>query len=475
MNCKQCGASIDEGLKFCPNCGAVVATDAVSPLASADSVDTPASEFQTTADTASVQTGDSAFEPAADSISSVPEASADSVTSNPMPNNIPPQPANPTPSGNANAYANPYPSNTIPNGVPYDPTTNPIPPMNGQQPKKKKKVGLIVLLICIPVLLILIVIGCIIGFGVSMGTKGANAVDDYWTAYVNGSGEDMAEMVPDEYWDYISETYDLTEEEAVTGMNLYLADASEALGGNLSYDWNQTAVQVGFGSTDTLDEVRSTLSGYGLDCSSGIGISMNATVTGDSDTDEQSFALWEVKIDGDWYNVSAMSDFDTVCGSGYADTAKYTAEFGDAMDSFWMAFSSADASAMSTMVPDEFWDFLSSQYSVDQSTAEEYLVQYLQDGLAQSYGSAEDLSIVSTITDVVDYEEEDLATMNEGMEEFGLNGDAIKDIYVDLAITNADGDQTDSTYVTMTSIGDSWYVYDAMYYFVDACNYYGEA
>ncbi len=473
MNCKQCGASIDDGQKFCPNCGAFMDAELTAPLASADAVDTPATDVQPAADTASAQTGDAAFEPAADSIDSVPEAAAAPVASNPMPSSEAPQPQNPIP--NANSYANPYPTNAIPNGVPYDPTTNPIPPMNGQQPKKKKKVMLIVLLICIPVLLILIAVACVVVFGVSLGTKGAEAVDDYWTAYVNGSGEDMAEMVPDTYWDYISETYDLTEDEAVACMNMFLADSAEQLGGNLRYDWSQKGVQVGFGSSNTLDDVKDAINAYGLDCSSGIGVGMDATITGESDTDEQSFAVWEVKIDGDWYNVTVMTDFDTVCSSSYADNAKNAAEFGDAMDSFWMAFSSADASAMSTMVPEAFWDFLSNQYAVDQTTAEGYLTQYLQDGLTQAYGSTDDLSIVSTITSVEAYEEEDLATINEGMEEFGLSGDAVSDVYVDLAITNADGNQDDSTYVTMTSIGDSWYVYDAMYYFVDACNTYGEA
>lgn len=84
------------------------------------------------------------------------------------------------------------PGNTIPggagvppvNGTPYDPTTNPIPPM-GQQPKKKKKTGLIVAIILIPILIILIIIGVIVGIGVNMGTKGAKTVDKYWDAHVN--------------------------------------------------------------------------------------------------------------------------------------------------------------------------------------------------------------------------------------------------------------------------------------------------
>ena len=223
MNCKNCGTAVEDGKKFCPNCGTPLTEDTPTPMPEAvpDAVpDMPETAPILDAPEQMPDAAPEAPQPA-------PETSA--PQSQAAPQAQPQQPA-----GGENPYA--MPGNTIPggagvppvNGTPYDPTTNPIPPM-GQQPKKKKKTGLIVAIILIPILIILIIIGVIVGIGVNMGTKGAKTVDKYWDAHVNCDAEALADLCPDDFWNYISDTYDLTEEEAVDAMGRYRQVWSEGL------------------------------------------------------------------------------------------------------------------------------------------------------------------------------------------------------------------------------------------------------
>ena len=78
------------------------------------------------------------------------------------------------------------------------------------------------------------------------------------------------------------------------------------------------------------------------------------------------------------------------------------------------------------------------------------------------------------ITQVDDYEAEDMADMNDGLDEYGLSGDDMKDVYSDLEITYGDESDSQSSSVILTQIDGKWYIYDCMYYLTEACYYYGD-
>lgn len=463
MFCKQCGIEVEDDKKFCPNCGNALENTVADPVPEAIPDAVP-----DTAVTPDIPPVTAAPESAA---APTPETGSTAENSYAAGSAIPTSAANPydTTGSMPGSTPNPIPG-AVPGGMPYDPTMNPVPPMNQPPKKKKKKVWLIVLLICIPILLIVIVVACLFGYGVSVGKQGAEAVNDYWDAYVNGSGETFAEMVPDDFWTYISDTYDVTEEEAVAGMNLYLQEVSDELGGDLSYDWSQNGVQYGFGSTDTLDDVREVTDTYGLEISSGIGIGINGTVTGTSDSEDHDFAMWIVKIDGEWYNVSVMSDFESVCQSDYIGAAKYEAEYGDLMETYWNAVINADAKTMSTLVPDAWWDLIDEEYGCSQSEAEGYLVETLQELVSSEFGDTTDLSVSVQVTGATEYEDGDLEDLNEGLDTYGVAGEEAVDVDVNVLIGD---EESTATYVTMTKINGEWYVYDAMFYYATACYTYG--
>ena len=413
MTCKKCGTAVEDGKKFCPTCG--------NPLTE-------------------------------------PEAAAPT----PEPTPAPEPTAAPTGSGIPNAAANPF---EMPQGqTPYDSTVNPVPPV-GQPPKKKKKTGLIVALILIPILLILIVVGVIVGIGVNLGTKAAKNNDAYWSAHVNCDGEALAELCPDSFWDYISDTYDLSEEDAVAAMNQYMQDYSDTLGGDLSYKMEQNGVTAGMGNSAQLDPVREDTDKFGLKVSTGVCIDATCTVTGADDSDSDDYSLWTVKIDGKWCSLSAMDDFDQLCDSDYAASAKYIAEFGDMAQTYWSAVVNADAAAMSTLVPDSWWELVDAEYGVSQSDAESYLTSMLEEMVSSSFGEDETPELSVDVTGGTDVADEDLAELNDGLETYGIAGDAA----VNVSMTVKMNEDSNDTYITMTQIDGQWYVYDAMYSYATAC------
>ena len=134
----------------------------------------------------------------------------------------------------------------------------------------------------------------------------------------------------------------------------------------------------------------------------------------------------------------------------------------------------ADGETLGTYVPDAMWDFLKEQYGCDKNAAVDYLSQYLDESLASAYDTDDAIIVDQKITQVDDYEAEDMADMNDGLDEYGLSGDDMKDVYSDLEITYGDESDSQSSSVILTQIDGKWYIYDCMYYLTEACYYYGD-
>ena len=212
MICKNCGFDITGGESFCPNCGAATAGAPSQP------------------------------------------------TGNPIPSPIPspiPTPASADPGAGATTALPPQDAPGF---------GGPVPPVTPMEPpkKKKKKTLLIVLLILIPVLLIIAAIVTIFLIGKNLYDHTEKGLNAYWTAYVEEDGQAMADQVPDSYWDYIADTYDFTEEECVAGMNYYLNQYADGLGGDLSYTMKTNGFQYNTGSSvkgEGAKDVQSRMTG----------------------------------------------------------------------------------------------------------------------------------------------------------------------------------------------------------------------
>lgn len=432
--CQYCGAPIGEGEKFCAGCGKPVEAAAQEPA----------------------QTADNAVSP------------------NPDP--TPEQNSNPDPTPEQNPNPDPTPEqnpNPIPGAIP-----NPIPDAAASSdavpPKKKKKTWKLVLAIVIPIVLVIIIAFAVLFFFAnSLINRGTENVDHYWQAYVDCDSQKLVDSVPDAYWDYISEEYGYSEAECKDGVAYLMAEKQETLGETLSYTWERKGFAFGSGNSDTLSEVRDQLEEFGLECSSGVGITVDATLSGDiSDEDYHNLGMWTVKIDGDWYDVTAMVDIDTLCENGYVEMAQYEKLYREPIMSYWNAFYANDVDAISALMPSQLWDFLEETYDADQATAEGYMQQYINDILVYSELQDATITFTPTIIGVEAYDADEVDDLNEFLGD-GLKSENYQTVYYDYTM-DADGESMDdSSSSVMMQLGDTWYIYDGIYYFIDACYYYG--
>lgn len=347
---------------------------------------------------------------------------------------------------------------------------NPVPVQN---PQPKKKTGKVVLIVVLAIVLVLVLlVGGTVLYFYSLIHRAETYTDTYWQAYEDCDGAALTESVPDAYWDYIAETYGYTEAECLDGVTYYMEQQQEALGEPLTISWERTGVSVGLADNDTLSEVQEQMEAYDLDCSLGAAITMDAMLEGADDSESYTkFGLWAVKIDGAWYNASAMHDIETACEEGYVEMAQYQALYLESITTYWNAFYASDLDTMSAMMPDVLWDFLETQFGVDQSTVQACMQQYIADILYYSDLTDNKITFEPTITSVEAYDKDEIAEINAYLGN-GLSTDVYEMVAFDYVMT-ADGESIeDSSASVMMQIDDTWYLYDGIYYFIDACYYY---
>ena len=74
--------------------------------------------------------------------------------------------------------------------------------------------------------------------------------------------------------------------------------------------------------SEMLKDANDFLSDFDLKADAGVGVEMDATVSGDSDSEDYSFSMWSVKIDGKWYIYDCMYYLTEACyyyGDGSSD------------------------------------------------------------------------------------------------------------------------------------------------------------
>ncbi len=275
MNCKNCGAPVPDGTGFCSNCGAKV------------------------------------------EVAQQPAAQQPVQQPNPQ-QPIPPQ------QGQQQPFQQPFQqAQAVPNQAFYQGQAQPFPQPNGmpEQPPKKKKTGLIILII---VLVVLIVGGAVVGTifllknkdkddkDKTKGDSAESTVSAYYDAILNGDVDAMMSLVPDNYLDYMIETYDIDEDavkdELQTLMEDELADWEEDYGANieLTVKCNDEEVAEQSEIDDLNDELEE--SGWDFTITEGYTYSVDVTFNGDDDEYTETYDdVAVLKVDGKWFNSDAMS------------------------------------------------------------------------------------------------------------------------------------------------------------------------
>lgn len=451
MNCKICGAEMQPEERFCPNCG-----NAVQQSEPAQPGEMPQQAAQ------------------------VPEQVAEPMVQQ-APQGQPgemPQQAEAIPQPAANP-TQPPPKADSSSGTEVPPMSDGMPmPAGAGMPakakRKRSKVGLILTLSIIPVIILLIIVIVLMFKANAMQKATDQSVESYWAAFTSVDGEGYAALVPDGYWDYISETYDFSKEECIAGMELFLQENADSLGGDLSYEWESTGFEYNLGESGDSEgakDLKKHMAKYGLEYSASLGVSMDVTVEGASDSQAYSDTnAWLAKVDGKWYNLNAMVDFESICEEGYAQTAVYQQKFGEPMEKFWAAFYQNELDTIVGMLPEQTWDLIEANFGCDQTTAESYMQSYLdsvQEGL--EIQDSKSVTLDLTVTNVDEATDDEVQEYNDAFSDYGMEITAVEYVTVNYDAVIDGESESDSFESTMIEMDGQWYVYDGIYLATEAC------
>ena len=148
------------------------------------------------------------------------------------------------------------------------------------------------------------------------------AVINYYTAILNGDVDAMMNLVPDNYLDYMIETYDIDKDavknELQTLMKDELADWEDNYGTNIKLNVHFNDEEVA--EQSEVDELNDQLeeSGWDFTITEGYTYSVDVTFNGDDDEYTETYDdVAVLKVDGKWFNSDAMSMITDAAGEAY--------------------------------------------------------------------------------------------------------------------------------------------------------------
>ncbi len=356
------------------------------------------------------------------------------------------------------------------------PAPAPTPTPTPEQPPKKRKVGKIILIVVIiVVVLLLAAAGGAYAYIRSIMNRGEENVETYWNNYTSADTAAMTEQIPDAYWDYISENYGYTKDDCIAGLDYFYAAQSELLGDHITCTYDAADPVVGTtGMTDSMAEINEAVAQYGLSYTWCVSVALsNITVSGDSDSYElEEVGVCLIKIDGEWYDLTVMDDIDNICSGGYVEAAQYQTLYGDTIQTYWTSFYNNDTDTMASMMPDALWTLLSENYGVDEEGAKECMSQYITDLKEYSSMTGTTFGFDISVTSDEDYDIENMEDMNTYLGE-ALTADVYMTVNFDYSLSMDDEVlESDASSSIMMQLDDTWYLFDGIYYFIDACYYY---
>lgn len=318
----------------------------------------------------------------------------------------------------------------------------------------------------------------------------------YLNAVASRDTAAMQEMVPDVFWTYLERDFDCDAAEATFMLEDYLQDT---LGMGTIRDFSsETEDPVWYYQEDV--KTFNIDYDYGMTYDYCVDIECPYTLTDDDGPVEDAYTVTLVEIDGTWYAIDAMMDYVYACYLGVYgyydynyDADRYddffqedgdeptggTIELPDPncetmMDAYFAALSDTSAAEMSALVPDSFWAMVQSYSGMSQNEAEGCMTFYLLD--LQGTFDRKGVQYTYTVTATDDYSASECLEMNEYMEPYGLDGESYTDVWMELTVLDSDGQEivTDEIYLTFTRIDGTWYLYDAMYDYLEACELYAD-
>lgn len=156
-----------------------------------------------------------------------------------------------------------------------------------------------------------------------VGEPYKSTIDDYFNVYFYGAYEKMEDLAPEEYWDYLEESYGTTVDDAIAYYEDYsvydmlLSELEAEYGDDLRFSYKivheaelseRKLNVIKDGLKDNYDIPKRTVKkAYELE--------LEVTVSGSEDEDMEETELIVVNIDNDWYVTSASGAISFYWGS----------------------------------------------------------------------------------------------------------------------------------------------------------------
>lgn len=326
--------------------------------------------------------------------------------------------------------------------------------------------------------------------------------EQYLCAVTDRDTEALAGMVHDVFWNYLQRTYtdfDSTQWDAI--LSDYIENAFGL--GTITNFTCETSDPVWYNSA-SISSFNEKYD-FGLYYAYCVDYTCSYSLCDDYGDLEGSYMVTFVEIDGEWYIVDPMIDYNYACYDALWENVELpemddttTAEnFSDAetggdtstdtvvelpdktmtklMDDYFAAYEDKSTAGISALVPDAFWIMLDDYYGMSQSEAEGCMTAYLLD-LQASYDE-KGVTYEYTVTDVYDYSNAEAASLNEYFEVYQLDSDTYTEVWIDLTVRDSNGGTllTQQSWLIFGKIDGTWYIFDAMTDYMNASELYADA
>lgn len=351
--------------------------------------------------------------------------------------------------------------------IPTQPQPQPAyPPQFAAVQKKKKKVWPWVLGISLILVVMVFALMMVLFFNlfrtVVREERICQTADYCASAMANGDGLELAEEMPEEFWNYLEQTYDVPRETMEEGLEdylnsdcLYESDSPEA---NYAWLWDYETFELEEMDVSRRSHAEACMQTYGL--TAGEFLAAEA-ISQPSEKHIGTFSM--VQIGDRWYVLDAMEMADMLCQTMYGTDSA----FRQLTDQYWAVYAAKAPGQLSEMVHGEFSGYLTSEYDLDVSEAETAMEQYLD-----LFEFAYEVGTMKQIT----YDVEEILWYSwdkeYNMPDFGFSIDRMVDVSMTYTIEGTEGTARDDTYLTLAEIDGVWYLYDAMYDYDLVCYTY---
>ncbi len=322
---------------------------------------------------------------------------------------------------------------------------------------KKKKVWPWVLGISMS---LVVVIGVLIAvaFGMLMRSMIKESNINYYAQYYvdavnDADGFEMAYCMPEPYWDYLAETYDVSRETMEYYLTDYLSgqDLHDIVHSKYAWTVDHTYFSIREMQESSRQCAEEKLAVYGLTASNYKAAWSNNDIY-----------LTMIEIDNSWYTLDAMELTEELCQLAYGENS----EFSEAAEEYWNSICEQESLDLHEKVPLPFWNYLSENTQTDMFSIDEEVQQYLKE-MENSWnvGKIQNIEFFYNPSDIEWYSDGRYSDLDD----YDLMLSEWADIPMQIKITGTEDVATNYTYLTMIRYDDKWYVYDYMYLCDMAC------